>query len=138
MMADTKNFLGRGWAFPPSFDRRQGEVEMVEARKDIEQSLEILLSTSLGERVLQPEYGCNLSDLQFDPINSSFIGYLRSLVSDAILYHEARIRLERLEIGEAAVDLLEGRLRIDVEYTIRGTNSRYNYVYDFYVREGVN
>ncbi|MBX2926830.1 MAG: GPW/gp25 family protein [Saprospiraceae bacterium] len=137
-MASTKNFLGRGWSFPPAFNRDLKEVEMVEARQDIEQSLEILLSTSLGERVLQPEYGCNLSDLQFDPVNSSFIGYLRSLVSDAILYHEARIRVERIDISEASADLLEGRLQIGIEYTIRGTNSRFNYVYDFYVREGVN
>jgi len=137
-MASTKNFLGRGWSFPPSFNRDLKEVEMVEARQDIEQSLEILLSTSLGERVLQPEYGCNLSDLQFDPVNSSFIGYLRSLVSDAILYHEARIRVERIDISEASADLLEGRLQIGIEYVIRSTNSRFNYVYDFYVREGVN
>ena len=55
-MQEDKSFLGRGWAFPPEFleTSGRGEVKMVEAVDDINQSLEILLATSLGERVLQP------------------------------------------------------------------------------------
>jgi len=30
---------------------------------------------------------------------------------------------------------LEGRFQISVDYLVAGTNSRYNYVYDFYLRE---
>ena len=57
-MLENQKYLGRGWSFPPTFTRSgTAELEMVEAREDIEQSLEILLSTSLGERILQPKYG---------------------------------------------------------------------------------
>ena len=45
---DEKSFLGRGWSFPPTFSKNQADVELVESRKDIDQSLHILLSTSLG------------------------------------------------------------------------------------------
>ncbi len=137
-MLERQKFLGRGWAFPPTFSRRgdNSGVEMVEAKQDIDQSLEILLNTSLGERVMQPTYGCNLKDYQFEPMNASLVGRLRDLIANAILYHEPRIRLESLEISEA--DAFNGKLLIEVEYTVRTTNSRYNYVYDFYLKEASN
>ncbi len=138
-MLEGQKFLGRGWAFPPTFSHRKDNnsgVEMVEAKEDIDQSLEILLNTSLGERVMQPTYGCNLKDYQFEPMNASLVGRLRDLVANAILYYEPRIRLEKIEVSEA--DALLGKLLIEVEYTVRTTNSRYNYVYDFYLKEASN
>lgn len=136
---EERTFLGRGWAFPPSFNEEDGRVEMVEARQDIEESLEILLSTSLGERVLQPDYGCNLKDFQFEPMNPSIIGFIKDLVKTAILYYEPRIKLDRIEITEAgSTQAIRGRLEISLDYFIRETNSRFNFVYDFYLDEGVN
>jgi hypothetical protein len=134
-MLERQKFLGRGWAFPPNFSRRgvNSGVDMVEGKEDIDQSLEILLNTSLGERVMQPTYGCNLKDYQFEPMNGSLVAQLRDLIANAILYHEPRIRLDKLEISEA--ESLEGKLLIQIDYTIRNTNSRYNYVYDFYLKE---
>ena len=52
-MTNEDSFLGTGWSFPPAFDRESGSVEMVQEEEDIRQSLEILLSTSIGERVMQ-------------------------------------------------------------------------------------
>ena len=135
-MNTNKEYLGTGWSFPPAFDKESQTVTMVSAEKDIEQSLEILLSTSLGERVMQADYGCNLKDYQFESMNSSLIGFLKDLVERAILFYEPRIKLEKVEITEAgSFELLEGVLKITVYYEIEGTNTRYNYVYDFYLRE---
>lgn len=137
-MLEDKSFLGRGWAFPPTFIAGSGEVMLVEAKDDIEQSLEILFTTSLGERILQPDFGCSLKDFQFEPINTSLIGLLRDMIESAIIYHEPRINLENLEITEdTSQDAIEGKLQILLEYSIRGVNSRFNFVYDFYLREGV-
>lgn len=137
-MPEERSFLGRGWAFPPTFSKKSNEILLVEAREDIEQSLAILFSTSLGERVLQPEYGCDLRNFQYEPINTSLIGLLRDVIENAILYHEPRINLELLEITEAnSPDSIDGKLQIFLEYSIRGVNSRFNFVYDFYLREGV-
>ncbi len=133
---DSKAYLGTGWSFPPTFDSDSKTVTMVSAEKDIEQSLEILLSTSLGERVMQPSYGCNLKDYQFESMDSAMIGFIKNLVEKAILFFEPRIRLERVDITEEdSFDLIEGLLKINVQYEIEGTNTRNNYVYDFYLRE---
>lgn len=140
-MQEHDRFLGRGWAFPPTFRRNSlgtSAVELVEAREDIEQSLRILLSTSLGERVLRPDYGCNLSDYQFEPMNASLVGFIRDMVSTALIYHEPRIRVERVEVTQPThQDALDGKLLIEVDYTIRTTNSRFNFVFDFYQNEGI-
>ncbi|MCW5599980.1 GPW/gp25 family protein [Nitrosomonas sp.] len=135
-MANEDSFLGTGWSFPPAFDRESGSVEMVQEEKDIRQSLEILLSTSIGERVMQPLYGCNLRDYQFEPVSNTFIGFLVDMVERAILFFEPRILVENISITEPGdIQLFEGKLLISIDYVIAGTNSRYNYVYDFYLRE---
>ena len=59
MTIDT-SFLGTGWSFPPAFDRKIAQPVMVSDEEDISQSLDIILSTSLGERVLRPNFGCDL------------------------------------------------------------------------------
>lgn len=135
-MTGDQSFLGRGWAFPPAFNRETGSTQMVENFEDIEQSLQILISTNLGERVMQPLYGCSLSDFQFEPLNNSMLGFLSNLIRKAILYHEPRIVVENVEITPAdSFELIEGRLSISVDYFVATTNSRYNYVYDYYLRE---
>jgi phage baseplate assembly protein W len=130
------SFLGTGWSFPPSFDNETGEIVTVSNEKDIEQSLNILLSTSLGERVMQPEYGCNLNDYMFESLNSTLIGVIKQKVETAILYYEPRIIAESVDVtSDDSQDLYEGRFTITVVYTIPETNSRYNYVYDYYLNE---
>ncbi len=48
------DFLGRGWSFPPTFNRYIPGVEMVEKEADVAGSLEILVTTALGERIMLP------------------------------------------------------------------------------------
>ncbi len=109
---------------------------MVSAEEDIKQSLHILLSTSVGTRVLQPLYGCNLRDYQFEPVNNTYLGFVRDLVRRALLFFEPRIVVERIEITEPDdFETYEGKLLISIDYLIPGTNTRNNFVYPFYLRE---
>lgn len=134
MAQDPKpSFLGRGWGFPPTFDKSTRQVGMVTDETDIEQSLSILLSTGLGERVMRPKYGCRLGDYQFEALNTTLKTYLEGLVRDAILYYEPRIRLDAVQVDETRQ--LEGQVDILVSYTVKTTNSRYNFVYPFYLEE---
>jgi phage baseplate assembly protein W len=108
-------------------------------KEDIDQSLGILFSTSLTERVMQPLYGCNLQDYQFEPMSSTMLGFVKNTIENAILYHEPRIMIERISVTESdSPDAMRGRLLIEVDYVIRSTNSRFNYVYNFYITEGSN
>ncbi len=132
-MSQHPSFLGTGWAFPPTFTPGGGEVELVSGVEDIHQSLQILLSTRLGERVMQESFGCDLTDVLFEEIDQSMVNILTNLISDAILYHEPRITLDNLDVSQDEAEA--GLLLISLEYTVRSTNSRFNMVYPFYINE---
>lgn len=135
-LIDTGSFLGRGWGFPPQFNKRECGVRMVKEEEDICESLQIILSTKMGERLLRPNFGCNLHKLLFEPINVQFLTFIKSYIEQSILLHEPRIRLQKVDINTE--DQLDGILRIEVSYIIRATNSPNNFVYDFYLEEALN
>lgn len=126
-------FLGRGWGFPPEFNKDTNSVKMIASEEEVRSSLEILLCTSIGERIMQPTYGCDLKKLLFEPLDTALEAYVRDLIKTAILYHEPRIRLDDVSLKSLPN---EGRIDIRLDYTIRTTNSRYNFVYPFYRQEG--
>lgn len=133
-MEERKSFLGTGWSFPPTFNKDLAAVVMTSDEEDIDRSLQILLSTRQGERVMQPTYGCNLDELLFEPLTTSFKTYIKDLVSTAILYFEPRIDVTKIDLDET--DELQGKVVISIEYIVRSTNSRFNFVYPFYRAEG--
>ncbi|SDT58146.1 hypothetical protein SAMN05216490_4152 [Mucilaginibacter mallensis] len=128
------DFLGTGWGFPPTFDNATNKVAMSSDEADIQLSLQILLSTRKGERVMLPDYGCNLNEMLFEPMNTTFKSYISEMIRTAILYYEARIDLNSLLIDDSQD--AEGIIIINISYTVRTTNSRFNFVYPFYKREG--
>lgn len=126
-------FLGTGWSFPPSFSAGGAELELVSGAEDVHQSLQILLATRLGERVMHEGYGCNLDAAMFEEVDQALINRLSSMVSDAILYHEPRVDLLGLELRQDADE--PGLLLIRLDYRVPETNSRFNMVYPFYLDE---
>ena len=135
-MEKENSFLGRGWAFPLNFPLNSYQNSMVEAEKDIQQSLLILLGTAPGERVMHPDFGCGINRLVFEPISNSLFTKIKDLVEQAILLFESRIKL-----NDVVVDFnpkIEGVIYISLDYTIRAVNTRQNLVYPFYRLEGTN
>ncbi|MEX2593624.1 MAG: GPW/gp25 family protein [Anditalea sp.] len=132
-----RSFLGRGWSFPPTFSKSTHEVLLTSDEVDIQKSLEILLSTTIGERFLQPSYGCNLETYVFEPMNATIQTLIKITVKNSILLFEPRIKLLSVKL-DATFLINEGRTDIQVDYEIRGTNSRFNLVYPFYTNEANN
>lgn len=135
-MADNKSFLGSGWSFPPRFlDSNEG-LEMSHDERDIAESLFILLSTTPGERVMNPKYGCDLQRMVYANISNSTKTLIQDMITTAILYFEPRIDVLSIDIEDKGQ--LEGKLEINIFYEIKGTNSRRNMVYPFYLTEGTD
>ena len=131
-----KPFLGRGWSFPPTFYRSRPGVEMLEEEADIASSLEILLTTARGERVMLPQYGCNLDELVYENLDTRMKTLMSDTVKSAILYHEPRIDLESVSLDDYGE--LEGVVLIQITYRVRSTNSRFNFVFPYYKLEGTD
>ena len=51
-MAIEDAFIGTGWSFPPAFDKATASVELRTGIADVEESLRIIFTTQLGERVM--------------------------------------------------------------------------------------
>jgi phage baseplate assembly protein W len=140
-MSNDKSFLGSGWAFPPTFSKPAlgsggGRVGMSSAEDDIRESLTILLSTTPGERIMQPAFGCGIKSHMFDSLSTSVVTEIKNLIERAILFFEPRITLNNVTIKtDGAID---GRIDILIDYTVRTTNTRSNMVYPFYFLEGSN
>jgi len=131
-----RSFLGVGWSFPPSFSQQGATVAMVDGEEDIRQSLDILLSTQLGERLMHSTFGWKREALMFEPLSTTFATFLKNEIETAILFYESRITLDNVDFTPLSVD--QGLIEIRLDYTIRTTNTRSNLVYPFYLNEATN
>ena len=125
------DFIGRGWAFPPTFRKETCSVDMLDGKDDIQSSIEILLSTGFGERVMRPDFGIKLE--VFDPLDASLLAIIGDRIEKALLLYEPRIILNDVTV-EGVPE--EGIVRVLIDYTVAGTNTRDNFVFPFYIEEG--
>ncbi|MBR1497490.1 MAG: GPW/gp25 family protein [Oscillospiraceae bacterium] len=107
---------------------------MVEEEEDIRESIGIILRTSRGERVMRPDFGTDIVEYLFSPAGADIEDSLASEVQEELLYQEPRIR--DVDVMVRQPEGPEGTITVEVGYTVRSTNSRYNHVYPFYVTEG--
>jgi hypothetical protein len=135
-MASGKSFLGTGWRFPPAFGQTDRRAVLVSGEDDIRESLHVLLSTAPGERVMQPDYGCDLRSLVFSELDASAVTAVQDAIRRAILFFEPRIDLESVDADDARA--AEGVLTLHLNYRVRTTNTRSNMVYPFYFIEGTD
>lgn len=123
-------FLGVGWTFPPELDQG-GQIAMAPYEHAVAQAIWIVLGTAPGERAMRPDFGCGIHALVFAPNSPDTAGRLAALVSEALSRWEPRIDLRSVR---AVADPLDPTLLlIEIAYTVRSTNNRFNLVYPFYL-----
>ncbi len=123
------DFLGAGWAFPIGV--QGGRFVMAADAVLIRQSILQILQTAKGERVMEPEFGCDLKRLVFEANNGGTVGLAGHAVRTALAAWEPRIRV--LDVTAQADPERRDRLLIGVDYVILSLNSRQNLVYPFYL-----
>src|SRR3954447_22640679 len=99
----------------------RGRIEMVEGDASIRQSLLLLLSTSPGERVMRPPYGCNLQRLVFGPNDDTTAGLAIHYVRQAVERWEPRVEVLDVDAGPDPDD--PWRLVILLDYRVRASLS---------------
>lgn len=130
-MSVNKEIIGKGWAFPPQFIAESSETVMAEGVEDINQSLYILFTTEIGERVMQPNYGSALKTMLFESINEHFKSYMRLVLLRSITLYEARIKPVKMDFTEDKLE--QGRYLMSLEYIVLATNQKNNFVFPFYL-----
>ena len=129
-LQSTDDFVGRGWAFPLRVSPRGG-VALSSGTDDIEEALALIISTSPGERVMRPDFGCALDELLFAPVDATTLGMIAHAVRRALSRWEPRIDVE--DVDPVADPDHPERVLIQISYHVRATNDRRNLVHPFYV-----
>ena len=129
----TRDFLGTGWAHPVGTDYR-GDIELSSAEDNIRQSVRIIIGTAKGERVMRPDFGCEVHDYVFAAADPATLSMIEDAVEDALVQWEPRIDVERVEAAPDEEN--PNRVLVEIDYWVRETNSSANMVYPFYLDEG--
>jgi uncharacterized protein len=135
----------RAWRFlHPDFDVSEeraglrltptGAIDMVEEHAAIRQAVLLLLSTLPGERVMRPDYGCELHRLAFSPNDDTTAGLAIHYVRSALERWEPRIQLLQVDAGRNPED--PWRLDITVEYRVRTTRRGDRFLYPLLLAGG--
>jgi phage baseplate assembly protein W len=108
----------------------RGGIEMVDGAASVRQSILLLLTTPLGERLMRPHYGCNLRSLVFSPNDDTTAGLAIHYVHQALENWEPRVEVIRLDATRSPA--LPGLLEIYLEYRVRATQQtdRLTYAFD--------
>ncbi len=130
-MNKSDAFLGIGWGFPIQFRANGKDLITTSGSDNISKSIWVILNTLPGERVMVNNFGSGLQNLHFETLNSKLINNLKRTISKSILLHEPRVQLDYIQV--LIPDKYEGALTIELEYTVKNTNSRYNMVFPFYL-----
>ncbi len=133
-MALNSEFLGRGFGFPLKVDPMTGRMETADYEESIRQAVFIILMTRKGERVMRPEFGCDIHNYAFGNTDFETMSRIEEAVREALILWEPRIR----DIEANAYLSEAGKVNIEVRYTVRATNNPYNLVYPFYISEGMS
>ena len=96
-----------------------GGIEMVGEPQSVRQSVLLLLTTRRGERVMRPDYGCDLQKLLFSPNDETTAGLAIHYVRQALETWEPRIDI--LQLDARASEEAPDRLEIFLEYRVRIT-----------------
>jgi len=129
----SEEFLGTGWSFPVETDHR-GDVDLSSGESDIKESIRIILGTAKGERLMRPEFGCDIHKHLFSAATPATLNLIESSVRESLVRWEPRIDIESVEARTD--DENPNKILIEIEYHVRTTNSLSNMVYPFYITEG--
>lgn len=124
---DATGLSGTGWRFPPHFSTGGKHVLLASDEDDIRESLEILLSTLVGERLCHPDFGCDLKKFMFEEVDNALVTEIQEMIAEVIYTYEPRV--EVLEITVTEEEKSATILVIYISYLIYATNSEESMVY---------
>ncbi len=116
------DLYGRSLAFPPQVGAN-GQMMWSEGEQNVRESLTIILRTRPGERLMQPDFGCDLERYLFEPNTISTLRLIQDEVERAIARFEPRVRLDDVHV-ESRPDQARVLVDITIAYTLVATQAR--------------
>jgi uncharacterized protein len=127
------DFRGSGWRFPIR-PQGGGGLGYVSLDDNVAQSVELLLRTAAGERLMRAEFGTTVPSLVFEADSEQNLFQLEQALLDALRRWEPRVEVERVQ---AVPDPdRDGVVRVTVAYRVLRTNTVRSLVFPFYLLGG--
>jgi hypothetical protein len=94
-----------------------GDIKLAEDVAAVLTSIDNILGTSRGERVMRPEFGSDIKSMLFENMDSTILKILSRQVKEAIEKWEARVSVT--EVSQYS-DPDTNTLSIEISFTIKG------------------
>jgi uncharacterized protein len=121
--------IGQGIGFPFRTNT-QGSLQLSADDRNLEESIHLILRTSLGERVYRPDFGSRLSELTFAPLNTQTLLLIKLYIEEALEAWEPRIELDEIQTDP---DPVRGRVNIIIRYHPKDYYDTRSLVFPFYL-----
>lgn len=122
--------LGRGLAVPVHPDLVRGALTYRSGAEKVRESIEIILRTEPGERVMRPTFGCGLRQFLMEPNSVATRARLEREVTRALEAFEPRIVLEQVSATPGEEPSL---VVLTIRYRHRFDGAEGLLVYPFYL-----
>lgn len=123
------DFLGCGLKFPFTLQSTSGGTAVSEEQEHIEESIRQILSTSPGERLMQPEFGSKLKSLIFEQDDEILADLLNYYITEAILTWEKRVTVIEVAVDSSSVGKDVNLVKVLISYQIITTQTEGNLTY---------
>ena len=102
-MIDAGRLFGRGIGFPPRLGA-DGRLAWSEGPQNVRESIQVVLLTRLGERLLLGEFGTTMPDLLFEPNTVATRRLVQEQIAIALKRWEPRVTVEAVTVEADAED----------------------------------
>lgn len=130
---NENDFLGAGWHFPIAADKVTGRIMECSYEDNIRQSIYLIVMTKKGERVMRPDFGCDIHQYMFAALDYTTLTMMKHAVEEALVRWEPRITDVNVKVENRL--LKENAIQIEIAYRVRTTNNPFNLVFPFYLQE---
>ena len=97
------------------------DLVAVKDKAAIVQAIQGILLTRKGERPFQPELGCDIQDLLFEPLDYGSAAMIKQEIAKCINKYEPRVRVQRIYCN---VDFDNNGYNVEMQYKIVGRDDR--------------
>lgn len=115
---NTGKLFGRSIAFPPRVGP-DGRWSWSEGPQNIRESIQIILQTEAGERLMLRPFGAGLGRFLFEPNTAATRRLIQERVENALRLWEPRIRLRTVDVAEDRSD--PQHVIVTIEYELVAT-----------------
>ena len=127
------DFIGTGFRFPIRINGRGG-LSWSNGPERIQDSIWIIITTALGERVMRPRFGAGVSNFVLNSNSLVVRTQLADTIKRALVEWEPRIELDAVRVDEVSEQA--SQVLIGIDYRLRETNELFKMVYPLYLQEG--